>query len=384
METRVYRSLEELPGAYDRLFEETEKRSFFSSRAWFETLVSSALEPGSRLWLYGVERDGRALGLLPMRSPAGQNGSALTDRPLGPRSLASLTNFQTCEFEPLITADVPCGDAVLAAAVAGIAAERPRWSVIDFNGLEHRAGWGPRLARAFTAAGLSPRPYFYAGKIYDNFEGRSFDDFLATRPKSSPFREYRKKARKLERADRSGFRFYRGSEALGQGLTDYQRVRAESWKEEDYFPAFPERMIRAGVAADVIRLGVLDIDGEPAAADVWLLHGGRATAYRGCYSERFKRLSPGGISLFEMFRRVISSESPQEVDFGRDEEAYKLRWLNQRRELWGLVAFQPRSVWGQLSRLDDGARRAFAAFKRRVKQGRSRWRGLDAKTDERE
>src|SRR4029077_5168672 len=101
---------------------------------------------------------------------------------------------------------------------------------------------------------------------------------------------------------------YRSGEELKRGINDYQRIYAASWKEPEAFPEFIPQLLRRSAEKGTLRLGVLYVDAEPAAVQIWLVAGGKATIYKLAYDERFARLSVGSILTKAMFDHVIDTD----------------------------------------------------------------------------
>ena len=105
-------------------------------------------------------------------------------------------------------------------------------------------------------------------------------------------------------------------------------------------------MIRTAAAAGCLRLGLLHIQEQPVAAQIWLVSNGHATIFKLAHDRRFKDLSPGSLLTLHVMRHVIEGDRVGEVDFGRGDDRFKQLWLSQRREHWGLLALNPRTVEG--------------------------------------
>ena len=53
-----------------------------------------------------------------------------------------------------------------------------------------------------------------------------------------------------------------------------------------------QALIATGMDAGAIRIGVLMVDDEPVAAQLWIVWNRRATIFKLSYAERFARFSP--------------------------------------------------------------------------------------------
>jgi ribosomal protein S18 acetylase RimI-like enzyme len=351
MPVRVYAGFDELPESYEKFFREIGRDNFFLSLGWFRNLASAAMEPNAELRLYAVERDdseATPLALLVTRAPAGQNGSIFNGRWIGRRSLSAMTNYQSIEFAPLISPDLKDPSIPLRELIAYICAERPRWSLIDFNLLDSQAPWFKPLCDSFAAAGMVAQSYFYAGRRFEPTEGLSFQDYIANRPNNER-RGIRRHKRQLEEKHRVRLEIVTGPESLDDAIADYDRVLAASWKEPEMFPTFTAGLIRAAAESQALRLGLLYVNDEPVATQIWIVAGGRATIYKLHFHEGYRRYSVGSILTAHLMERALEVDKVREVDFGLFDSQSKRAWMTKLREVHGLVAFNPRVGWGAVA-----------------------------------
>jgi CelD/BcsL family acetyltransferase involved in cellulose biosynthesis len=109
--------------------------------------------------------------------------------------------------------------------------------------------------------------------------------------------------------------------------------------------SFPQ-LIRKAAEEGSLRLGMLYIDEQPVAAQIWLLTENRATIYKLAYDEGYAQLSVGSILTRMMFDHAIDVDHVAEVDFGAGSEAYKLEWMSDCRHVVAFIGFNAHSPWG--------------------------------------
>ena len=68
--------------------------------------------------------------------------------------------------------------------------------------------------------------------------------------------------------------------------------------------------------------------------------------YKLAYKDSLRDYSVGSILSLEMFRQAIDEDRVEEIDYGVGSEPYKRDWMEDRRRLYGLVAFNLRTPSG--------------------------------------
>jgi CelD/BcsL family acetyltransferase involved in cellulose biosynthesis len=66
-------------------------------------------------------------------------------------------------------------------------------------------------------------------------------------------------------------------------------------------------------------------------------------------------------------RHVIEQDRVEEVDFLIGDDEYKKIWMSDRRERWGIVAYNPRTLWGAALALREIAARSAKSLRTRAK-----------------
>jgi hypothetical protein len=323
-----------LPPAVAGLFAQAGEGSFFALPAWYDVLARHGLAAGAKTRLY-VEGDGVGkAALLCQQLPE------LGER----RRLRSLSSFYSCEHAVLLadTADV---DVALRGIVDELRRERPRWEAITLAALDPADPGFPSLARACREAGLAVKPFFDCGTWYEETRGQSFADYLDRRP-SVLKNTWRRKSSRLERSGRLRFSYYDSLGGIEQGIADYESIYRESWKKAEPFPQFMPALIRTAAELGAARLGVFHIDGQPAAAQFWIVWRGKACIYKLAHDQRLDDLSLGTVLTMRLVERVLEDDRPWEINFGRGDDPYKKLWLPKRRERWGLAVAVPRTLRG--------------------------------------
>lgn len=321
------------PPGIAAVFAAAGSRSFFSLLEWYDLLASCVVGAGSEIRIYTDERPGSMIAV-PLK--ISKNGRR--------NSLSSLANFYSVEHE-IIAAPEANLEIGLTAILAEINAERPRWSCLHFSELDPGATSYHVLVRRLRGAGLAVECMPGAATWYETTAGLDFERYLGARP-SQLRNTWRRKRRRVMASHTLDFALFADESGVEQGVSDYERIYAASWKEREPFPEFMPALIRLAAQLGALRLGVYHLDGIPAAAQVWIVWQERAIIYKLAHDRRFDEFSLGTLLTMEMVERILTTDTPHEINLGRGDDLYKSLWLSKRRERWGITAANLRTVDG--------------------------------------
>ncbi len=355
-------SLAAFPASATQLLALAEQDSFDLGADWFALLTHTALSPGQQpSWVHGTTPGGQQL-LLP-----------LLKEPAGGGRFRSLTNFYSTRYRPLLTPGVASEDL---AAWIGLWVAKARPSMVTFEAMavEHPAFQA--LEAGLRDAGLLPYRYFAFGNWYLKAEGLSWEAYVKTL--SSKLRNTLKRlGRKFEAESAGRFDIVTSASTQQQvqaALAAYEAVYASSWKAPEPFPKFLPGLVDLAARKGWLRLGVAYAGEQPVAAQIWLVVAGRACIYKVGYDERFSAFSPGALLTGQLMQYVLEVDRVREVDYLVGDDSYKRIWMSDRRERWGLVAYNPKSLTGLMLAGREAAWR-------RIKPLWTRWRERGAAKD---
>ena len=212
--------------------------------------------------------------------------------------------------------------------------------------------------------GLGVQTYFCFGNWYLAVNGRSYDQYTNSLP--TILKEtIRRKGKKLQQAG-GRLEVITGHAGLESAVAAYTKVYNSSWKTPEPYPDFIPGLIRLSADNGWLRLGLVYLNDEPIAAQLWLVNGGVASIYKLAYDERFANLSAGTILTSALMRHAIDIDKVGEVDYLSGDDEYKKSWMSHRRERWGLMAFNLHSVKGLVQAVRHVGGRTLKAYARKA------------------
>jgi CelD/BcsL family acetyltransferase involved in cellulose biosynthesis len=180
----------------------------------------------------------------------------------------------------------------------------------------------------------------------------SWDSFLSTLGKRHR-ENVRRRIRKLPEG--AQFQLTETEDQLSQNLPSLIELHNERWDtrggsdalQTDSMKAFHADFSRLALRCGWLRLFVLKIDGQAAAAVYAFSRNGKALYYQAGISPKYSDLSLGLVALGLAIKHAIE-EGATEYDFLHGDETYKALWANDKRELHVLEAY-PASLKGRLT-----------------------------------
>jgi CelD/BcsL family acetyltransferase involved in cellulose biosynthesis len=339
---KAYASFADLPACYEQLLAGGKSTSFFHSLPWYQNLSATAIDRDEKLLILSTESEnGTPTAVLPLRHTiAARRGLRL-------RTLSSLSNYYTTRYAPILNASCSLPDTLKSLAFA-VRTKTPSWDVVNLKPLDHDLILFPGLVDAFRDAGMVVQTYFCHGNWYYPVNGKSYKEYLDSL-RSSVRNIALSKNKKLERTGRARVEIITGREGLDSAIQAYEKVYSASWKNEEPYPQFVPGLIRTCADNGWLRLGVAYIDKEPAAAQLWIISNGVASIYKIAYDQKFKELSVGSYLMMHMMQQALDVDRVHEVDYLSGDDRYKSDWMSHRREQWGVLAMNPRTIGGLLA-----------------------------------
>ena len=359
-----YADLAALPDHYEAVFSCAARTSLFFTRQWYRNFIGTVLAPHEHLRIYAVgttSNPPQARAVLPMRYSNPRAGV------FGIATLSGLSNYYTSLFGPVVDSDESALQDVLDSLAAAIASDKMHWDAVNVHPLAAGEPVFPGLVAAFRNAGLLVQTYFCFGNWYLQIRGRSYAEYFESLPPQVRSTVKRKR-KQLEKSPDSRIVIYSDMASIDEGVRAYEQIYAASWKVPEPHPGFIRGLCHTCAESGWLRLGVVYVDGQAVAAQIWIVVSGVANIYKLAYDERFAKLSAGSVLTAHLMEHVIDVDRVHEVDYLTGDDAYKKDWMSDRRERWGIMAFNPRTPKGLILALRHLGARAMKRAVDRVRR----------------
>lgn len=152
-----------------------------------------------------------------------------------------------------------------------------------------------------------------------------------------------------------------GGTDLQRGLDAYRQLlegRCGNWRRTRH-PTFTADLAQLWAANGWLRLGVAWLNGQPIAAQIWTAAHGQAHIDWAVESDDFQAHEAGTLLTALLMQHVTEQDHVTAVDLRHGGNTPIRRWMNHRRQRWGIVAYNLRTPVGLAGLCREAAVRSF-------------------------
>lgn len=330
----IYESFSELPKQFLSLWESYGKRSPFFSLDWFRNLYEFVgHDLGSLRVITLASKAEEAYAILPCVERSSTNGKG--------RELIALANYYSPNFEIIINeAQITRKDAIN--RLLECLSLRDDWDGITLFPLHD--------TRDITHVRSACKQYLLPHATFEETINWSqkIDDVEAYRASLPPKLRaiLRRKSSKLKRSNSFRYEIVHKSRAAAAAVPDFNKIYLSSWKSGEPYAGFIEGLISLAAKSRQLRLGLLYIDEQPAAGQIWLVNNGTASIYKLAYDDAFKDYSAGTLLTMHLLEHVVQNDNVTVIDYLTGDDAYKADWMSERKIMYRMRIANPRKARG--------------------------------------
>ncbi len=335
MECKTFSEWDQLPRSSEALFTLAEKESLFFSQAWLKNLATTALGEGEHLLLVcviqatdaaekNVTSEETVLAILPLITHPNKQWTSLHHLYTSLYTVLMSENNQAKNNQAEI---IDC----LAQGLSQLPFER-----LSLEPIAQHDNNLIQLQLAMESRDVSYTRYARFFNWYEPVQGQTFADYWQARP-SKVRNTIARKQRKLAREQDYTIRLYAGDEIQAEAMADFNAVYKASWKATEQHGNVLQGFTDSFSQQGWTRLGILYIDDQPVAAQMWFVVHKKASIFKLAYDEAWKHYSAGSILTQTLMEYVIETDKVEEIDFLTGNDRYKQDWMSERRQRWRMV-----------------------------------------------
>ncbi|MEM7466639.1 MAG: GNAT family N-acetyltransferase, partial [Pseudomonadota bacterium] len=207
------------------------------------------------------------------------------------KKLHSMANFYTTVFEPLLNETLDQSAAADALAFY-LLNEFNSVPLCEIEPLREAAFLELLVANYTRLSGREVRRYEKHVNRFEVVADDTYESYLARRP--GQLRSTLKRKRKqLERLTDGRVDIYESYEDVAREYPNFRTVYEHSWKGEERFPDFIGAVVADLARVGKSKLGILYIDGQPAAAQIWMRLAQTWGVFKLAYQPQYAQYSVG-------------------------------------------------------------------------------------------
>lgn len=324
---------DDLPPEVVRLLDNAEHDQIEAGKVWFRNLIQTVYAEDEGVFFCVLKKGEHPVAVLPIRTVIKCKN----------RTLESLSNYYSSIYFPIFSASLKARD--LVPLFEAIRNNYGPVCNIRFAPMAKESRSYELLIDALQLAGYIPFSFFCFGNWYLKVVD-GWPKYWNSR--EGILRNTSRRMGKKFQKDGGTLELIIGGAEIDKAIDDFQSVYSASWKCQEPYPDFVPGLIRACADNGWLRLGIARMNGKPVAAEIWIVAHGKAEIYKLAYHEDYKSYSPGKLLTAFLMQHVIEVDKVKEVDYLIGDDPHKQFWMSHRRERWGIVAYNPRTLMGAL------------------------------------
>ena len=346
----VFSHPDEFTAEVRALYKSTEEDDFQLGFNWIKNLVDSVFKNHAGVRFYVLRNNSNVLAILPL----------LVEKTSLGWNIQSLSNYYTSLYAPILHAELSAWD--LASLITAVLKDHRPLISLNFSPMDPKARSYQILRTALKTNGLISFSYFCFGNWYLR-EAGDWTRYLNTR--SGTLRSTIKRMTKKIMMEGGELEIIPFESASESGQKSYNTVYSSSWKEAEPHPEFIPGLLKTFAANKTLRLGIVTLNAQAIAAQIWMVNHGKASIFKVAYDENYKSYAPGTLLTAMLMQHVLNNDHVNEVDFLTGDDPYKKNWMSHRRERWGIVAYNPKSLGGMVRLIQEIMGRTFRIIQSR-------------------
>jgi|GEM_PF-5844605 len=269
------------------------------------------------------------------------------------KKIKSLTSFYSAIAEPIFFTkqNLVISEQQLKQLLGFITNENS-WQTMQLGSFDENSATSRAIFKYSTACKVfSKTDNFYQQKL------ANFEQYYQQRP-SQLRNTITRRRKKLSKQHQYEIAIISKFTDFASAFSAYKTIYQQSWKGEEYSFAFIEQVCHAALNENKLRLGLLIVDGEAVAAQIWFLQDclsaegqpeKNASIFKLAYNPSHKDFSVGSILSLALSEYVIDQDKVTSIEFGMGSESYKSDWLTDNRQRLSYQIFNQSSFYGKLA-----------------------------------
>jgi hypothetical protein len=300
---------------------------------WYKNLIRTVFMKDKGVRFYVGFQGEELLAVLPIKITSGRWG----------KSIEVLGNVFTSLYHPSLSPH--CSEEQLAMLLRRLISDNPTVSLIRFSPMDPDSHYFRALSSAIRYNGLAGFSYVFFENRYFKVQDGWLGYFVS---QSGQLRNIPK--RKLENFESVGgaLELITCKERLDYAIQTYRDLCTKSCNNPELYPEFFSGLMRMLARKGWLRFGIASINGRPIASQLWIVAYGKASIFKPVYDRKYSCYSAGALLTSYLMQYVLDEDGVKEVDYLKGDDPYTTLWLSDRRNRWGVVAFNLRSFGGLL------------------------------------